>query len=102
MTKNRGLDSSRREFLKTSTLFAGGAVLTSFFPFAGYGGTTGNFHTRISGHLWQYASRFPPTHDTTPILDNIFNDFKYAGIEGVELMDINLRVPNAVENLKAL
>lgn len=56
----------------------------------------------MSGHIWQYASQFPPTYDAAPVLDQIFSDFKYAGIEGVELMDINLKMPNAVKNLRSL
>ena len=54
------------------------------------------------GHLWVYASRFPPDWDSTPILDEVFRDFKYAGIQGVELMEVNLRHENFVERAKLL
>lgn len=48
----------------------------------------------VYGHLWIYASEFPPNWDCTPILDRVFRDFKYAGIEGVEVMESLLRNPD--------
>lgn len=56
----------------------------------------------MNGHLWIYASKFPPDWDSTPVLDQVFSDFKYAGIEGVEVMEVNLRRDDAVENIGAL
>jgi len=49
-----------------------------------------------------YASAFPPTWNSTPVLDTIFSDLSYAGIDGVELMEINLTVDNAVSRLNEL
>lgn len=48
----------------------------------------------VYGHLWVYASKFPPDWDCTPILEQVFSDFKYAGIEGVEVMESLLRNPD--------
>lgn len=57
---------------------------------------------RVSGHLWIYASKFPPNWDSTPVLEQVFSDFKYAGIGGVELMEVNLRHDDAVKRLREL
>lgn len=58
----------------------------------------------VSGHLWIYASKFPPEtgYDCTPILETIFSDFKYAGINGLELMEAILRHDDAVHKLNEL
>src|SRR5687768_13372681 len=57
---------------------------------------------QVCGHLWVYASRYPPDWDCTPILEQVFSDFKYAGIEGVEMMDSNLRHTDIVPRVKEL
>ena len=91
---------SRREFLKTTLAVTGAAMMSS---------TLNTFarpryadKVQVSGHLWVYASRYPPNWDCTPILDQVFSDFKYAGMDGLELMDINLRHDDAVQRLKEL
>lgn len=88
---------TRRNFLKTS-LALGGAWLSGNY----LTGCSGPGKVRVNGHLWIYASKFPPNWDSTPVLDQVFSDFNYAGIEGVELMEINLRHDDAVSNLNAL
>lgn len=50
----------------------------------------------LSGHLWVYASKFPPDWDCTPILDQVFRDFRYAGLSGVEVMESILRHDDVV------
>lgn len=92
------MKQSRREFLKTSGALGGALVSGNILP-ACIGREKA---VRVSGHLWIYASRFPPDWDSTPVLDQVFSDFKYAGIEGVELMEVNLRRADAVSNLGAL
>ncbi|HEX8037880.1 MAG TPA: TIM barrel protein [Chryseosolibacter sp.] len=87
---------TRRQFLKTSGALTG-AVLTGDVL-----ASSSSRKVRVNGHLWIYASKFPPDWDSTPVLDQVFSDFKYAGIEGVELMEVNLRHENAVAELKAL
>ena len=37
----------------------------------------------VYAHLWVYASRHSPDWDCTPILDDLFSDLKYSGLEGV-------------------
>ena len=64
-------------------------------------GDLGTMKKRIPlyGHLWVYASNYPPNWDCTPILEQVFADFQYAGIEGVELMEIQLRHEDAVSRI---
>jgi len=57
---------------------------------------------QVYGHLWVYASRFPPDWDASPILDEVFSDFQYAGIGGVELMESILRHDDIVPRLREL
>jgi sugar phosphate isomerase/epimerase len=49
-----------------------------------------------------YASKYPPDWDCTPIIEQVFSDLHYAGIDGLEVMHSNLRHANAVETLKGL
>ena len=91
------MDQTRRNFLKRSVA-VGGALAAGTYLF----GCSGPAKVRVSGHLWIYASKFPPNWDSTPVLDQVFSDFKFAGIEGVELMEVNLRHKEAVTNLNGL
>ena len=87
---------TRREFLKTCSLVSTawmGNVIQGFAI---------SSEVRVNGHLWIYASEFPPDWDSTPVLEKVFTDFKYAGIEGIEMMEVNLRRDNALENIGAL
>lgn len=91
------MSRSRREFLKTSAALAGGLLAANdltAFPLSR--------KVRVNGHLWIYASKFPPNWDSTPVLEQVFSDFKYAGIEGVEMMDVNLRHDDAISRIGGL
>ena len=61
-----------------------------------------NKNVAVDGHLWVYASRYPPNWDCTPILDEVFSDLKYAGIDGVEVMEPVLKHEGAVQRLNGL
>lgn len=91
------LKRSRREFLKSSAAVAGLGLLSNANVAANNSG-----RVQVCGHLWVYASRYPPDWDCTPILEQVFSDFKYAGIEGVEMMETNLRHHDIVERAKTL
>jgi sugar phosphate isomerase/epimerase len=91
------MKQTRREFLQSS-----GALGAAVFSGRFLTGCTGARRIRVNGHLWIYASNFPPDWDSTPVLEQVFSDFKYAGIEGVEVMEVNLRHENAVTNMRAL
>lgn len=96
------MNKSRRTFIKKSGALASGLLLNHILPLHGCNSVFAGRKVKVSGHLWQYASAYPPAHDCTPILDLIFSDFNYSGIEGVELMDIILKNEGAVENLSKL
>src|SRR5687767_14217472 len=91
------LNLSRREFLKSSAALAGLGFMPNDIVAAKNSG-----RVQVCGHLWVYASRYPPDWDCTPILEQVFSDFKYAGIEGVEMMDSNLRHTDIVPRVKEL
>ena len=55
----------------------------------------------VGAHVWVYASNMPD-YDVTPLLDQIFSDMKYAGLDGVELMEQPLRKPESVKTIAAL
>jgi len=55
----------------------------------------------VGGHPWVYAAT-QPNYDIYPVLDGIFADMSYAGLDGIELMHTALRYPDAVERIKAL
>jgi len=43
-----------------------------------------------------------PNYDIYPVLDQIFADMSYAGLDGIELMHTVLRYPDAVKRISAL
>ncbi len=92
-------NSSRRKFIKNTGIGLFGALLAPNLA-------TPNLLAllpkplKISGHLWVYASKFPPHWDCTPILESVFSDFKYAGMDGVELMEGQLRHNDSVPRIK--
>lgn len=55
----------------------------------------------VGAHPWVYAARLPG-HDICPILDQIFADMAYAGLDGIELMDSAFHGDDAVERIAAL
>jgi sugar phosphate isomerase/epimerase len=92
---------SRRKFLRTSLNVAGSGFAVGALPAFAYPSRT-SATVQVCGHLWVYASRYPPHWDSTPILEQVFSDFRYAGIEGVELMEVNLRHNDFVQRAKDL
>ncbi|MFC1558334.1 sugar phosphate isomerase/epimerase family protein [candidate division KSB1 bacterium] len=55
----------------------------------------------VGAHPWIYAST-RLKRDIYPILDNIFSDMKYAGMDGIELMHTALLHSDSVERIKHL
>src|SRR5215216_6197936 len=88
---------SRRGFLKTSGYLAGAAMLGNFAGCASK--IPAGSKVPLYAHLWVYASRYPPNWDCTPILDEVFSELKYAGVQGVELMESILRNNSSVSRL---
>ena len=55
----------------------------------------------VGAHPWVYAARLP-RNDITPVLDEIFADFRYAGMDAIELMHTALAPDDAVSRIAAL
>ena len=55
----------------------------------------------VGAHPWVYAAT-QPKYDITPILDKIFADMHYAGLEAIELMHTTLLADGAVERIARL
>lgn len=55
----------------------------------------------VGAHPWVYAAT-QPNNDIYPILDQIFADMSYAGLDGIELMHTALRPADSVETIRAL
>ena len=92
------LNLSRRQFLRSSaTIGTIAGLLSNSNILAKNSG-----RVQICGHLWVYASRYPPDWDCTPMLEQVFSDFKYGGMEGLEMMEANLRHPDFVQRVKEL
>ena len=90
----------RRQFLKSAVVMGAGILAEADEVFAG-SATFRTKHVLIGGHAWVYAAPLPG-YDYTPVLEQIFSDFKYAGLEAFELMDTVLLHENAVEHIGGL
>jgi sugar phosphate isomerase/epimerase len=55
----------------------------------------------VAGHPWVYAAPLPG-FDITPVLEQVFADMSYAGMDAIELMHNALEHPDAVERIGAL
>jgi len=55
----------------------------------------------VGAHPWVYAAK-QPGYDIYPILDAIFADMAYAGLDGVELMHTAFYADDAVERIGSL
>ena len=89
---------SRRRFLEQSSAVLAGLLVTNSFA----GARLAPVKPKISAHLWVYASKYPPNWDATPDLERAFADLQGTGVEGVELMAVNLRHDDAVERIGKL
>lgn len=89
---------SRRCFLQTALASAAVASLPGLRATAAPN-RTGKI--LVGGHPWVYAAKLPQ-NDTTPLLDAIFADMKYAGLDGIELMSVVLEADDAVGRISKL
>lgn len=91
---------SRRQFLGRG----GEALLAAgVFTLAGdcSAGEAASPRVVVGAHPWVYAAT-QPGNDITPILESIFADMRYAGMDGIELMHTALRPADSVERIGAL
>jgi sugar phosphate isomerase/epimerase len=99
--KNRHEKYSRRDFMQLAAKVTGAAVLANLLPEELFAGDFKN-NVPVYGHLWVYASKYPPNWDCTPVLETVWSDFRYSGIAGVEVMEIILRHADAEDRFKTL
>jgi len=92
-----GASATRRRFLQS----AGAAVAAGAAAPLGIARASDAKQVVVGAHPWVYAAK-QPGYDITPILDSIFADMKYAGMDGIELMHTALRPDDAVERIGAL
>lgn len=69
-----------------------GAIATSFAA------TNPRRKITVAAHAWVYAAP-QPGYDYTPVLEQIFSDLTYAGVDALELMERALRHPDSVERI---
>jgi len=92
---------SRRTFLASSAVAVAAGTLTRTWAGAKGGVAAGKKKVVVGGHLWVYAAT-QPEYDPFPVLETVFADLSYAGIEAVELMERALRHADAVERIGEL
>ncbi|MHB8898132.1 MAG: sugar phosphate isomerase/epimerase family protein [Thermoguttaceae bacterium] len=99
MNRQSALIASRRDFLRQglAATLAAERLLVS----AASAGEAPPRNIVVGAHPWVYAAT-QPQYDITPILDSIFGDMKYAGIDGIELMHTALQPDDAVERIGTL
>ncbi len=93
---------TRRDFVSQFSKLTVASLLPAGYVNLALAATSSSFKPKISGHVWVYASAYPPNWDATPDLEKIFSDFHHAGLDGVELMEVFLRHDDAVEHLTRL
>ncbi len=86
------MKTSRRKFLmKTGTLLAAGLSIKHGMVLGSENSMSKESKVTVGAHPWIYAAELPPDYDISPVLDKIFQEIKYAGYDGVELMHHPLR-----------
>lgn len=86
---------SRRRFLIQSACLAAGASC------AASAHSASDKKVVVGAHPWVYAAT-QPNNDIVPILDSIFSDMSYAGMDGIELMHTALRPDDAEKTIQSL
>ena len=92
---------SRRQLLQSAGL---GLVATASHLASGFSNPRPQEPRKkivVGGHVWVYAAN-QPGYDPTPVLDQVFADMSWAGLDGVELMHQALLPADAVARIGAL
>jgi sugar phosphate isomerase/epimerase len=96
------MDPTRRSFLHKVGGILGAGILPYFPKSDIFKDQPKNKEKVLVGaHPWIYAAKLPE-YDITPVLENIFQDVKYAHYDGVELMHPPLQKSKNVNILKDL
>lgn len=90
---------TRKDFLK-ATAIGGLGVMSLTRGSRLFAGGSENKVT-VGAHPWVYAAKLPE-YDITPMLERIFSDMSYAGMEGVELMHHPLRISRSTRRIGEL
>jgi sugar phosphate isomerase/epimerase len=93
---------TRRRFIQNTAALSGALLLQGLLNKNTFAAQDKNAAVPVYAHLWVYASRYPPDWDCTPIMDEVFSDLKYAGMQGVEVMEVHLRHDDAVDRFNRL
>lgn len=89
---------TRRSFLKATAF----AVSATGLPRAiGAAPAPAKRKVVVGAHPWVYAAT-QPNYELTLVLPQIFADFSYAGVDGIELMHTALKPADAVERIGEL
>ncbi len=88
--------------MKASGLGVAGALMVPNVLMSSFITTTKAKNIPVNAHLWVYASKFPPNWDATPILETVFSDLSYASVDGLEIMEGQLRHDNCVKRIQGL
>ncbi len=91
-------DASRRQFLEAAAAGIAAGLAATMKATAG---ARTDSTVRVGAHPWVYAAT-QPKYDIYPILDRIFADVAYAGIDGIELMHTALHPADSVERIARL
>jgi sugar phosphate isomerase/epimerase len=97
---------SRRAFLKTAATAVAAVGGGRSLAWAGSGANGGPASKTtekvvVGAHPWVYAAT-QPGYDITPVLDQIFADMSYAGMDTIELMHEPLRNADTVKRIEEL
>ena len=90
---------TRRRFLNATAAAIGAAAIAG--PARALTAPAENTKIVVGAHPWVYAAR-QPKYEITPILDEIFADMRWAGIEAIELMHTALLPDDAVARIGRL
>ncbi len=90
---------TRRHFLKATAAAIGAAGCIG--AGGAFSAPAGGSKIVVGAHPWVYAAT-QPKYDVTPILDRIFSDMHYAGLDAIELMHTTLLADGAVERIGRL
>ncbi len=98
MTCQSPSTASRRDFLRWTAATAVAAGAGALLAPPAFSAGDAPRRVLVGAHPWVYAAT-QPQNEITPILEPIFADMKYAGMDGIELMHTALRPDDAVQRI---
>ncbi len=80
----------RRKFIQNTSMVAMAGFLAQNSLAASMFSSAGKKKLTVGAHVWVYAST-QPNYDVSPVLEQVFADMSYAGLDAVETMEQPLR-----------